>query len=125
MSVKAEEIPYISSKTRMTSVLVNVEKVAVVLVLYYAPKSVGSTFMARRGEIVGSPMLVLNYGPGQASTEKLTDQGSYKWAFTMRKKTSYMTASFIIPTATEWNAKEIKKKGKADKKKSWKEKWKT
>ena len=35
----------------------------------------------------------------------------------MRKKTSYMTASFIIPTATEWNAKETKKKGKADKKK--------
>ena len=79
MSVKAEEIPYISSKTRMTSVLANVEKVAVLLVLYYVPKSVGSTFMAsRRGKIVGSPMLVLNYGPGQASTEKLTDQDSYK-----------------------------------------------
>ena len=31
-----------------------------------------------------------------------------------------MTASFFIPTATEWNAKETKKKGKADKKKKWK-----
>ena len=48
MSVKVEEIAYISSKTKMTSVLVNVEKLAALLVLYYAPKSVGSTFMARR-----------------------------------------------------------------------------